>query len=195
MSRRPSLAIDVFVFAAGVLLWTVSNLPGVHRSVSAVALPPPRLPPGREEMKPYTETISGTDVKFEMVPIQGGTFTMGSPDSEPKRSADEGPQHKVTLNAFWMEKFETRWDEYEAFAFSKDLMTEQKKKLDLAAPSENEKAADAVTRPTPPYTDPTFGFGREGHPVINITHHAAMEYTRWLSSKTGKTYRLPTEAE
>ena len=40
---------------------------------------------------------------------------------------------------------------------------------------------DAVTRPTPPYADETFGHGREGTPVICITHHAAMEYCRWLS--------------
>jgi formylglycine-generating enzyme required for sulfatase activity len=52
-----------------------------------------------------------------------------------------------------------------------------------------------VTRPTPPYADETFGMGRKGQPVICITHHAAMEYTRWLSEKTGKLYRLPTEAE
>ncbi|MBX6312759.1 MAG: formylglycine-generating enzyme family protein, partial [Isosphaeraceae bacterium] len=50
-------------------------------------------------------------------------------------------------------------------------------------------------RPTPPYADETFGYGRKGQPVICITHHAAMEYCRWLSAKTGKTYRLPTEAE
>jgi formylglycine-generating enzyme required for sulfatase activity len=146
-------------------------------------------------MKPYNESITGTDVKFEMVPVEGGTFTMGSPESEAKRSTDEGPQHKVTLHSFWMEKYETRWDEYQVFAFSKDLMTERQKKVDLAPQPESKTVADAVTRPTPPYTDPTFGFGREGHPVINITHHAAMEYTRWLSGKTGKTYRLPTEAE
>ena len=41
----------------------------------------------------------------------------------------------------------------------------------------------------------TFGFGREGQPAICMTHHAAMEYCRWLSAKTGKIYRLPTEAE
>ncbi len=146
-------------------------------------------------MKPYTESIPGTDVRFEMVPVKGGTFTMGSPESEPKRAADEGPQHKVTVGAFWMEKSETRWDEYGIFAFSKDLMGEQQKKAELTAPPGGEKAVDAITRPTPPYSDPTFGFGREGHPVINITHHAAMEYTHWLSSKTGKDYRLPTEAE
>ena len=52
-----------------------------------------------------------------------------------------------------------------------------------------------MTRPTPPYADETFGFGRSGQPAICITHHAAMEYCRWLSEKTGKIYRLPTEAE
>ena len=41
----------------------------------------------------------------------------------------------------------------------------------------------------------TFGFGRKGQPAICMTHHAAMEYCRWLSAKTGKLYRLPTEAE
>ena len=43
-----------------------------------------------------------------------------------------------------------------------------------------------MTRPTPPYADETFGFGRKGQPVICITHHSAMEYCRWLSAKTGQ---------
>ena len=148
-----------------------------------------------EELKPYTETIPGTGVKFEMIPIPGGTFTMGTPPGEFKRSEDEGPQHLVTVRPFWMEKTETTWDEYDVFAFSQDLLKKQQQSANIAKPPEAEKDADAVTRPTPPYTDETFGFGREGHPAINITHHAAMEYTRWLSAKTGKTYRLPTEAE
>jgi formylglycine-generating enzyme required for sulfatase activity len=67
--------------------------------------------------------------------------------------------------------------------------------LDPQKQSDLEKKADAVTRPTPPYADSTFGFGRSGQPAICITHHAAMEYCRWLSEKTGKIYRLPTEAE
>jgi len=145
-------------------------------------------------MKPYTETIPGTGVKFEMTPISGGTFTMGSPPGEPGRSADEGPQHQVRIKPFWMEVYETTWDEYDVFAFSTDL---QKPKSTATAleRSDNDKLADAVTRPTPPYTDETFGFGREHHPAIDMTHHAAMEYTRWLSAKTGRDYRLPTEAE
>jgi formylglycine-generating enzyme required for sulfatase activity len=146
-------------------------------------------------MKTYVETIPGTDVKFELVPIPGGTFVMGSPAGEANRGQDEGPQHAVQIAPFWMGAKEVTWDEYELFAFALDLKKKKSDGVDPAKQSDWEKAADAITRPTPPYADETFGFGRSGQPVICITHHAAMEYTRWLSSKTGKTYRLPTEAE
>ena len=76
-----------------------------------------------------------------------------------------------------------------------DLKRKQREGVDLAKQPATEKAADAVTRPTPPYADMTFGLGRKGQPAICMTHHAAMEYCRWLSAKTGKLYRLPTEAE
>ncbi|HVG38513.1 MAG TPA: SUMF1/EgtB/PvdO family nonheme iron enzyme [Pyrinomonadaceae bacterium] len=141
------------------------------------------------EMKAYTETIPGSEVKFEMLPIPGGTFTMGSPEKEVGRGGDEGPAHDVALKPFWMGKTEVTWDEYDLFAFAQNLKKEQ-----TPTTSAN-SAVDAVTRPTPPYADETFGLGRQHQPVISITHHAAMEYCRWLSAKTGKTYRLPTEAE
>jgi formylglycine-generating enzyme required for sulfatase activity len=147
--------------------------------------------PPAPDMKPYTETIPGSNVTFEMAPIPGGTFMMGSPSTEPGRSDDEGPQHPVQINPFWMEVYETTWDEYDVFAFSSDLL----KRAATDQKSDGDKLADAVTRPTPPYSDETFGFGRDHHPAIDMTHHAAMEYTRWLSAKTGKEYRLPTEAE
>src|SRR5690606_22424292 len=60
------------------------------------------------EMKEYTDTVSGTTT-FEMLPIPGGEFVMGSPDSEAKRESDEGPQHKVKLEPFWMGKHEVTW--------------------------------------------------------------------------------------
>jgi formylglycine-generating enzyme required for sulfatase activity len=146
-------------------------------------------------MKPYKETIPGSNVAFEMVPIPGGTFLMGSPEDEPKRQEDEGPQVTVKIAPFWMGKHEVTWDEYDIFAFSYDLRKKREAGIDPAQQSEGERLADAITRPTPPYADPTFGMGRDGQPVICITHHAAMEYCRWLSAKTGKIYRLPTEAE
>ena len=89
-----------------------------------------------------------------------------------------------------MEEEETRWDEYDAFAFGKDTW-----EGDPMEEPATERLADAITRPSLPYLDQTFGFGRRGHPAIDMTQHGAMEYTRWLSAKTGKTYRLPTEAE
>lgn len=144
------------------------------------------------EMEPYVETIPGTKVTFEMVPVRGGTFLMGSPPGESRRKPDEGPQHLVTVRPFWIEKNELTWDEFDVFVFKRGIKNEGR---DPNARTEGEKIADAVSRPTPPYEDETFGYGRHGYPLINITHHAAMEYTRWLSSVTGKDYRLPTEAE
>ncbi len=145
----------------------------------------PRIEPLKD--KGYVETIPGSKVKFEMVPIPGGTFLMGSPPTESGRSDDEEPQHPVKIRPFWMGKTEVTWDEYDLF-WKKEERTQKP-----ARPQD--KRADAISRPTPPYADETFGHGREGHPVLCITHHAAMEYCRWLSVKTAKTYRLPTEAE
>ena len=56
-------------------------------------------------------------------------------------------------------------------------------------------AADAMSRPTPPYADESWGWGKEKQPVIGITQYAAAHYCQWLSARTGKHYRLPTEAE
>jgi formylglycine-generating enzyme required for sulfatase activity len=172
-------------------LWVL----GGGMNPKAGAAPPQEPPPSASSMKSYVETIPGTEVKFEMLPISGGTFTMGSPAEEAKRGDDEGPQHPVQIAPFWMGKYEVTWEEYDNFAFSLDLKKKEREKVDLTKQPETEKKSDAVTRPTPPYADETFSFGRNGQPCICITHHAAMEYCRWLSEKTGKIYRLPTEAE
>src|SRR5206468_2050899 len=54
---------------------------------------------------------------------------------------------------------------------------------------------DAVSRPTRPYMEMSFGMGVNGYPAISMTQHAANKYAEWLSAKTGDFYRLPTEAE
>jgi formylglycine-generating enzyme required for sulfatase activity len=156
--------------------------------LSAIALS--SSPVRTAQPAPYTESIAGTKVVFDMVPIQAGTFTMGSPASEPGRGDDEGPTHQVTLSAFYIGAKEVTWDEYDEFAFSQDLL--RKRKLGLTAPRD---AADAMSRPTPPYADESWGWGKEKQPVIGITQYAAVHYCQWLSARTGKHYRLPTEAE
>src|SRR5690606_11858721 len=54
---------------------------------------------------------------------------------------------------------------------------------------------DAVTRPTKPYLDMTFGMGKENRPALAMTHYNAIQFCKWLYARTGVFYRLPTEAE
>ncbi len=147
-----------------------------------------------KEMKKYTETIPDTQVKFEMVPIPGGTFTMGSPADEKSREACEGPRFKAEIAPFWMGKCEVTWEEYSLWMELYDSAAKRTKKSGENK-TPHQKLADAISCPTPPYSDMTFGMGREGYPALCMTQLAAMVYCKWLSAKTGRYYRLPTEAE
>lgn len=160
--------------------------------------PPPAVPLAEAEadtpaaMRPYVERIPGTDASFELVPIAGGTFRLGSPAGEPGRGADEGPEVEVELAPFWMARHETRWDEYHPFMLALD----RKARAEGHAPTTPQDAwADAVSRPTPPYVPMDFEMGVDGFPAISMTHFAARHYTKWLTMKTGRFYRLPSEAE
>jgi len=144
------------------------------------------------EMKEYTSIIASTGVQFAMVPIKGGEFTMGSPDAEKNRQADEGPQRKVKIEPFWMGKFEVTWNEYEPF-----MITDVARRKD-GSPEKVPADADLayiVSKPTTPYVEMSFGMGTDGFPAISMTEHAALKYCEWLSAQTGHYYRLPTEAE
>jgi formylglycine-generating enzyme required for sulfatase activity len=138
-------------------------------------------------MKKYSVKIPGSEVSFTMLPIPRGEFWIGSPPKEPGRRTDEGPQRQIVIEPFWMGKCEVTWDEYELFMLSDRPEDE--------AEGAATTLADAVTRPTKPFVDMSFGMGRKGFPAICMTQHAANKYCQWLSAKTGHFYRLPTEAE
>ena len=144
------------------------------------------------DMKPYTVTIPGTDVSFEMVPIPGGEYLMGSPVGEPGRKPDEGPLHTVKIEPFWMAKCEVTWNEYELFQFPEE---EKKRRKRFKSDPALHTLADAVSRPTTPYVEMSFGMGKDGYPAISMTQHAANTYCKWMSAKVGQFFRLPTEAE
>ena len=144
------------------------------------------------EMKPYTEILRHTSAKIEMVPIRGGSFLMGSPKSEAHHRADEAPARKVTIDPFWMGKHEITWNAYEVWGDEIDIL---RRDLSMEEATPRDELADAVTRPTPPYTDMSFGKGKGKRPAICMTQHAARTFCKWLSAKTGRYYRLPTEAE
>ncbi|MCE5250215.1 NapC/NirT family cytochrome c, partial [bacterium] len=75
----------------------------------------PKRPVDSDEFVSYTQTIPETDVTFDMIAIPGGTFMMGSPDSEPYRDPDEGPQREVKISPFWMGEIEVSWREFNVF--------------------------------------------------------------------------------
>jgi formylglycine-generating enzyme required for sulfatase activity len=176
----------VALFAIGVVAFQSSD-------VGAVREPPVQLPKG------YTETVTsknGEKISFEMVAVPGGTFVMGSPQNEPGHKDDEGPQHEVRVAPFYICTTETTLELF--LAYYEETMSAKK---EFTAAEEARKEAeqsrndvDAITGPTPVYGDLTMGYGKK-NPAIGMTWHNAMTFCRWLSGKTGRKYRLPTEAE
>lgn len=130
----------------------------------------------------YTEKIPGSSVSFDMVAIPGGEITIGSPESEAGRDKNDLAPKKVTVKPFYMGKYEVSWQEYILYVFGEKEEIEKEKK-------------DGITRPTKPYGSVYRDRGEKGFPAIGMSQHSAIYFAKWLSWKTGKQYRLPTEAE
>ncbi len=109
-----------------------------------------------------------------MIPVPAGTVTI---------QCEEGPQ-EIELGEFWILPTEVTWEMFDAYHL----------RLDRTRSAEG-TPADAVTRPSKPYLPPDRGFGHAGFAALSMTHQAAERFCDWLSLKTGRTYRLPTEAE
>ena len=146
-------------------------------------------------MVPYSVAIPGTDVTFEMVPVPGGTFKMGSPDDEEGRGDDEGPQIEVKVQPMWVAKTEVNWAQYKQYMELYGIFKEFESNGDRVVDDKNR--IDAITAPTELY-DPsfTYEYGEEpDQPAVTMTQYSAQQYSKWLSYVTGQQYRLPTEAE
>jgi formylglycine-generating enzyme required for sulfatase activity len=112
------------------------------------------------------ESFRDCDDCPQMVSIPAGSFMMGSPASEAERSDDEGPQRRVTVPAFAAGKYEVTWAEWDRCVSAGGCAS-------LKADS----------------------FGGGSRPVTNVSWNEAVAYTKWLSNRTGRTYRLLSEAE
>lgn len=137
----------------------------------------------------FSETITdkdGNKVSFDMVLIPGGEFLMGSPESDPDRFESEGPQFKVELDPFYLSTTETT---LELFLIYYDETVSNKRDAEYAT-----NGVDAATGPTAAYGDITMGYSKQ-NPAIAMTWTNAVNFCKWLSEKTGKTYVLPTEAQ
>ena len=157
-----------------------ARLEELKKQQAAVAAPPPKVkPPVGTPVEPAVgvfpavpnpgETFRDCPECPEMVVVPAGEFMMGSPATEEGRSGDEGPQRKVTIaKPFAAGKYELTFAEWDAC---------------VAAGGCSRKPGDN-------------GWGRDKRPVINVSwDDATKEYIPWLTKKSGKTYRLLTEAE
>jgi formylglycine-generating enzyme required for sulfatase activity len=149
--------------------------------------------------KKYTDTVTaknGDKISFDMVLIPSGDFVMGSPAGEADRQKNEYPQHKVKLDSYYLCTTETTIALYRAFYQETVTAKKDFDEVETAQKEEEKKItkADAISGPTAVYGDMTMGYD-ENHPAIGLTWHNATVFCKWLSLKTGKTYRLPTEAE
>jgi formylglycine-generating enzyme required for sulfatase activity len=174
--RRTALAALLVAAGASAQTGERANVEKLYQRIHTNAV---------RKQGPASVTIPGTTVSYDIVPVPAGDFAMGSPASDPHRKKDEQPQHKVHVDAFWMQAHEVTWDEYRLFMFE----------TQGGDVSHKDALVDGVSRPTRPYVEMSFGMGINGYPAISMTQHAANKYAEWLSAKTGEFYRLPTEAE
>ncbi len=141
---------------------------------------------------PSQSTTTQRDAfESEMVKVQGGTFQMGSDDGED----DEKPVHSVKVSDFYMGKYEITVAQFKVFIDDTGYTTDAEKEGNSRAfvsgkwettTGVNWKCdVEGNIRPQSAYN----------HPVIHVSWNDATAYCRWLSKKTSKTYRLPTEAE
>jgi len=155
---------------------------------------------GEEPAKKFTEKIKnkqGKEVAFDLVLVPGGKFKMGSPAAEKGRKPHEGPQFDAEIKPFYLCAHEATWEMFMAYY---DETVQEKRGDWKDAPKKQaeeaeKKGVDAVSGPTPLYGDPTLGWGAGKRPAIGVSHLNADTFCRWLAKKTGKKYRLPTEAE
>ncbi len=113
----------------------------------------------------FAEPVAEAAAEIEMVPVPG---------------PDDG-----SIPTFWISRTEIPWEVYDVFVY----------RLDLELEDEAQAWADTESRPSKPYLPPDRGFGHQGYAAISLTHHAATKFCAWLSERTGRTYRLPTEDE
>jgi formylglycine-generating enzyme required for sulfatase activity len=189
----------LFVIVGGAVVWQGDLLPRVPSvSLNSKQLPAITVPtrcddgliaqvgPERRCLRPK-DTFKGCPDCPEMVVVPSGAFTMGTPSTEEGHLNDEGPQHKVTIrHPFAIGEGAVTLGEFAAFIA--DTRHNMDGGCNVATSGHWETQLDKSWRAP--------GFQQnDSHPVVCVSWEDAKAYTSWLSHKTGKPYRLPSEAE
>ena len=154
------------------------GVPPQEEKAVAAAVPPPI---------PIAPPAPTCELCPEMVAIPGGEFWMGSDDSDPEASSDEKPRRKVRVEAFKLGKYEVTKAQFTAFVEDSGYQAGTSCYSYGDKSSWGEHSGRGWDNP---------GFSQGGdHPVVCVSYEDAQAYIRWLSRRTGRSYRLPKEAE
>ncbi|UHD16093.1 SUMF1/EgtB/PvdO family nonheme iron enzyme [Thiocapsa bogorovii] len=135
-----------------------------------------------------------------MVSVKGGCFGMGSPPDEIGRETDEA-LHEICVDSFLIGKFEVTFDAFERFVNDTNYRTDAERGVGgqygcWTFDSENRRDKWAYQpwaqwrRPNKQPAD-----NQPDSPVSCVSWNDASAYIKWLNQETGRTFRLPTEAE
>ena len=137
----------------------------------------------------FRDTLQDGSQGPEMVRIHSGRFLMGSPPDEKGRNEDER-QHEVRVANFAIGKYEVTVGQFKSFVKATQYKTEAEESGGCNSLTKSGWEQDASKT----WRNPGFS-QTDDHPVVCVSWNDAMAYVDWLSQQTGKTYRLPTEAE
>lgn len=118
-------------------------------------------------LEPFRQEIPSSAFSFRMMPAPG-----------------DAPNQ---IEPFWISECEITWEAFDCFVYRLDEPQ--------AGGAPERGSPDAVTRPSKPYLPPDRGFGHDGFAAISMSYRNAVAFCEWLSEKSGRRYRLPTQAE
>lgn len=167
LQRQPKLISFEFEISSFETIVRTIEKPGFFgKKIETETTYQPRSRQGRGEY--FVEDL-GNGIQLKMVAIAAGRFTMGSPKNEPVRMDREGPQHQVNVSNFFIGMYPVTQAQWRVVAALPQV------KLEL--------------NPDP------LGFKGDSRPVEQVSWYEAVEFCDRMSVKTGRTYRLPSEAE
>ena len=145
------------------------------------------IPAFTEIAAPPVDTVPPTILLPTMLPIPGGTFTMGSADDDKDASDNEKPAHQVRVADFELGKYEVTIEEYLAFC--------DETKSNYPEWLEPGSDYNVETGTSDYYKQKGMSRANKKHPITGVSWNNAVAYCDWLTKKTGQQYRLPSEAE
>ncbi|MBI5374569.1 MAG: SUMF1/EgtB/PvdO family nonheme iron enzyme [Candidatus Schekmanbacteria bacterium] len=190
------LIFTILLVQSGCSLFTPKKIPEPEAQPTVKEqekVPEPEVQPTVKDKVQPKVTTKSTDERqlpsgMKMVLIKGGTFDMG--DTFGNGGEDEKPAHTIKVDSFYLSETEVTVGQYREFAKATGYKTEAEKTGGVLF-----WGGSVWEQKNGTYWD-NLGFSQsESHPVAGISWNDAVAYVDWLTKKTGKKYRLPTEAE